>query len=258
MSENPSIKEAETCLPPNLNYRSPEIQNEIVSSAAYCAQIAIANKIKEAPFFAVMVDGTRDRNGEEILFIVFRYIMGSTCEESLLALININELNVKSIANAIFSTIDKFGLDNQKFLIQCYDGASVMSGKKGGVHKIIEDHFQRKMPFVHCFNHRLHLVATHSIRSVRAVNEFFDYLRAIHNFFSLFNAKKHYEEASISRLLPTRWSSHYQPTKSKIDIFLLPKYPSVSFIFSVLFLFSPDSQPIYIYWYLTLFLRCSQ
>lgn len=190
-NENPSIKEAGKSLPPNLNYRSPEIQNEIVTSAAFCLQRTIAKKINEAPFYTVMVDGTRDKNGDEILSIAFRYVSGKTIQESLLEFVNISKLDAMSIANAVLSTMEKFDLDQTKLISQCYDGASVMSGERGGVQRIIADHCQRKIPFVHCFNHRLHLVVIHSIKGVRIISEFFDYLRAIRNFLALFNVKRH-------------------------------------------------------------------
>lgn len=215
--ENPTIKEAERSLPQNLNYRSPEIQNEIVVAAAFCLQKAIATEINGAPFFTVMVDGFRDRNGTEILSIAFRYVSGITAKESLLAFRCIDNLDAETIAAAVLDTMDKFGLDKTKLISQCYDGASVMSGsgKKGGVQKIIALKLGRKIPFIHCFSHRLHLVVIDAISSIRIIKDFFDYIRAIHNFFSLFHVKKEYEGKSISRLLPTRWSGHYQATKSK-------------------------------------------
>lgn len=215
LSENPTVKEAERSLPAHLNYRSPEIQNQIVEAAAFCLRREIATEINAAPFFTVMVDGYRDKNGAEVLSIAFRYVSKFTVKETLLDFICIDNLNAKAIAAAILGTMDKFGLDKTKLISQCYDGAAVMSGKKGGVQKIIADKLERRIPFIHCFNHRLHLVIIDAVSSIQIVKEFFDYIRAIHNFFSLFHVKKEYEGTSISRLLPTRWSGHYQATKSR-------------------------------------------
>lgn len=186
-----------------------------MAAAAFCLRRSIANEINGAPYFTVIVDGFRDKNGAEILSIACRYVSGNTVKESLLDFTCIDNLDAKTIAGAVLDTIHRFGLDENKLLSQCYDGAAVMSGKKGGVQKIIEEKLGRKIPFIHCFNHRLHLVVIDAISGIRIVKEFFNYIRAIHNFFSLFHVKKEYEGKSISRLLATRWSGHYQATKSK-------------------------------------------
>lgn len=60
---------------------------------------------------------------------------------------------------------------------QCYDGASVMSGKDGGVQKLIQDDLKRKVPYFHCLNHQFHLVVIKAIESVQIVKQFFDQVR---------------------------------------------------------------------------------
>jgi hypothetical protein len=41
-----------------------------------------------------------------------------------------------------------FGLGTENILRQCYDGTGVMSGKKGGMQKILQDKVNREVPFV--------------------------------------------------------------------------------------------------------------
>ena len=36
-----------------------------------------------------------------------------------------------------------------------FDGASVMSGEKGGLQKLVQEHCGRSIPYIHCLNHRL-------------------------------------------------------------------------------------------------------
>jgi len=57
---------------------------------------------------------------------------------------------------------------------QCYDGASVMSGKDGGVQRLIQDTLKRKIPYFHCLSHQFHLVITKALESVHLVKQFFD------------------------------------------------------------------------------------
>ena len=53
---------------------------------------------------------------------------------------------------------------------QGYDGASVMSGAKGGVQKKMNDHIKSKgvdspQPFVHCASHNLNLVINDAVEA---------------------------------------------------------------------------------------------
>ena len=49
-------------------------------------------------------------------------------------------------------------LNTSNKLSQCYDGASVMSGKKGSVMKLISDRLGGLVPYMHCFNNQLYLI----------------------------------------------------------------------------------------------------
>ena len=42
-----------------------------------------------------------------------------------------------------------------------FDGASVMSGSKGGVHALLQRELNKEIPYTHCLNHQLHLVISH-------------------------------------------------------------------------------------------------
>ena len=66
----------------------------------------------------------------------------------ILCVIEIKELNAKNIADKMCSEIAIIKCPT--LLSQFYDGASVMSSKKGGVQKYISDTFDRYIPYVHC------------------------------------------------------------------------------------------------------------
>ena len=68
-------------------------------------------------------------------------------------------------------------------LSQCYDGASVMAGHKGGVQALIQQETGRNIPYVHCFNHRLHLVVVDAISAVKELSIYFDHCRVLFQFF---------------------------------------------------------------------------
>lgn len=78
----------------------------------------------------------------------------------------------------------------------CYDGASVMSGKVSGVATSIENKLGRKIPYVHCYNHRLHLIVIKTISKMTFIRLFFDQCIMLHDFFqhskiaALYSAKR--------------------------------------------------------------------
>ena len=76
-----------------------------------------------------------------------------------------------TLTDTILEELAKVGLNSDKILSQCYDGASVMSGKHGGVQKLLQDKLGRDIPYVHCFNHQLHLVVVHSLSAENAISD---------------------------------------------------------------------------------------
>lgn len=48
-----------------------------------------------------------------------------------------------------------------------------MSGKDGGVQKLIQDKLKRNIPYFHCLNHLFQLVIIKAIESVKVVEQFF-------------------------------------------------------------------------------------
>lgn len=100
---------------------------------------------------------------------------------------------------------------------QCYDGAFVMSGKHGGMQKFVQQKLGRTIPYIHCFNHRLHLVVIAAIGNIQAPALFLGQIRMLYNFFSRLKVKQVYDETNISRLIETRWCGH----KRAIDTFFL-------------------------------------
>ncbi len=74
------------------------------------------------------------------------------------------------------------GLDTNKILSQCYDGASIMSGREGDMQKYIQNKLNIEVPYIYCFNHQLHLVIVHAALSERAVGDFFDVCNALYKF----------------------------------------------------------------------------
>ena len=93
--------------------------------------------------------------------------------ERLLTMTTSSARDAKTLAELVFSKLECTGLKTYKILAQVYDGAPVMSGNKGGVQRLLQEKEKREIPYIHCFNHQLHLVVVHSISAEKEVSDFF-------------------------------------------------------------------------------------
>lgn len=108
----------------------------------------------------IKVDGTKDPTGSENVSIVLRYVdWNCTVKERLLSILTTDKCDALSLTNIVLEELSDVGLDINKILSQCYDGASVMSGREGGMQKHIQNKLNREVPYIHCFIHQLHLVS---------------------------------------------------------------------------------------------------
>ena len=73
---------------------------------------------------------------------------------------------------------------------------------------IVQQRLQRKVPYVHCFNHQLHLVVSHAISCIPAAANFFDVCEQLYNFFRRPSIKSMYDGESLKRVLAQRWEGH--------------------------------------------------
>lgn len=104
--------------------------------------------------------------------------------------------------------LTRLGLDTNKILSQCYDGASVMSGREGGMQKLVQNKLNREVPYVHCFNHQLHLVVVHAMSSESTVEDFFDVCTGMYKFLRKPTVAAQYKGLKLKRLLDQRWTGH--------------------------------------------------
>ena len=92
------------------------------------------------------------------------------------------ECDALSLNNLVLSELTNIGLSTKKILSQCYDGAGVMSGKHGGMQKVVQDKLNQEALCVHCFNHRLHLVIVHAMSSEGALDYFLNVCNSLYKF----------------------------------------------------------------------------
>ena len=80
-----------------------------------------------------MADECRDVSRIEQLSVCIRYVNNGVITKHFLGFSDMHELDASAITDKIVSLPDKQGIDVKQCIAQCYDGASVMSGKRSGV-----------------------------------------------------------------------------------------------------------------------------
>ena len=90
-----------------------------------------------------------------------RFVKNGKVNEVLLDLAKTAKFDAASLLNVLLKSFEDCGLEPNCISSQCYDGASVIAGKYGGVQKLLQKNLQKEIPYIHWLNHQLHLVVIH-------------------------------------------------------------------------------------------------
>ncbi|CAB4019496.1 Hypothetical predicted protein, partial [Paramuricea clavata] len=75
--------------------------------------------------------------------------------------------SAKGLVDIATTTLEDEGEISMDGLVSnTFDGASVMSGTKGGLQQLIQEHCGRNIPYIHCLNHRLGLVIRDTLSNI--------------------------------------------------------------------------------------------
>lgn len=214
MEKDKQLQQCQDAMPSNALYTSPQIQNEIIHIIADELRKIIVIELNDSSFLTLMADGTTDRSGNEMISIAFRYLKDGMPIETLVAIEKADDISAVGISKVIIDRIETLEINDEKMITQCYDGAPVMSGHRGGVQNLVERHYNRSIPYVHCFNHKLHLVVEAVVLNINACRLFFGEVKLLHNFFSRFKVRKEYSGTNIPRLIEIRWTGHLYAVRS--------------------------------------------
>ncbi|KAJ3590148.1 hypothetical protein NHX12_008102 [Muraenolepis orangiensis] len=155
------------------------------------------------------MDGTRDPTGCENISIVLRFVDENyVIIERLLTIATAVAGDAKTLTQTLIAEIRKVGLSTDTIVSQVYDGASLMSGRHGGVQRLLQDELGREIPYVHCFNHQLHLVVVHAMSGERAIEDLFNICNVLYKFTRKPTVAAHYQGNTLKRLLEQRWTGH--------------------------------------------------
>ena len=122
-----------------ITYLSPQIQNELISLLVRNVRSTITSEIRDAPYFAIMLDTTQDISKVDQLSIVIRYLTlmqnnhdGASvpvCKvnERFLGFIELKDQTFEGIKTELLAFLLSQGISLNKCRGQCYDGATEWS-----------------------------------------------------------------------------------------------------------------------------------
>lgn len=215
LEKDPKFNEINKSIPPNGKYTSHNIQNEIIDTLAHMVLDDIKKRYNKADSAGLCIkcDGTRDKCNIENLSLMIRFVSDGIPEEHLIGLLDLSELNAEFITEQILKHLSDSGYNADNIISQCYDGASVMSGVRGGVQALLQQKVGKDIPYIHCYNHQLHLAVVHAMQAEPCAKNFFDLSGSLHSFFHRHYVSQNYNVPSLKRLLEIRWTSHHDVTK---------------------------------------------
>jgi len=176
-------------------YLSASVQNEIILLMANNLRTSLEGAIQKSPFYSVIVDTTSDITRTHQVTVVVRWVnIGDelatvTVKQMFLGFVAIMDLTAAGITKLLSDYLCTVGLELKKIRGLGFDGASVMSGSKGGTQKLFRDVVHGSVttspvPFVHCALHHYNLVINDLVEATVGGVTFFGTLSEIFNFFS--------------------------------------------------------------------------
>ena len=158
-------------------YQSPQIINEIITLMGQDVLRGILVKIREAGYFGLMADETRDISNKEQLAVCCRWVdEGYNVHEDPLGLLQISSCTADSIVSHLKDVLVRCISSLNQCRGQGYDGAAAMSGRFNGVSTQIQQEEPRTIP-VHCLAHSLNLCLQDVCKSFRLIKDALELVR---------------------------------------------------------------------------------
>ena len=160
--------------PRNAMYTSAEIQNTLLHIMGEMVRKKVCTEVKDAVFYSILADETKDCSKTEQMAIVVRYVdvKEARIHERFLTFVEASCLDAGSLTEYILDTLRKYHLNSESIVSQGYDGASVMSGRCSGVQQRVMEVVPQAI-YIHCFAHILNLVLVDCSKNVSYAAEFF-------------------------------------------------------------------------------------
>lgn len=190
---------------------SKTIQNEILDSMLAVIHCHIKAEIERSDFIAVQCDETTDSSNRTQMTFIFRYVLNGIVQERFWKLVNPPGTTAQHLADVIMQELQELKINESpnKLIGQSYDGASVMSGKFGGVQTKIKENYPAAN-FIHCYAHQVNLILQKSASQNKQIKLFFANLHSFSSFFGRSPKRTavldKFVKVRLPKSAPTRWN----------------------------------------------------
>jgi hypothetical protein len=191
--------------------KSKTIQNQILDSMLAVIQTHIIQEIDQTNFVAIQVDETTDSSNKTQMIFIFRYALHGIVYERFWKFVNPPGTTAQHLTDAIKEELKLLKINEapHKLIGQSYDGASVMSGKLGGVQIKIKETYPNAH-FIHCYTHQLNLILQKAASQHKPIKIFFANLHAFSSFFGRSPKRTavldRVVKVRLPKAAPTRWA----------------------------------------------------
>ena len=210
-----------------LKYTSHEVQNEFLSIMAQQVLRQVAASLQSSVYYTVMVDETTDAANKEQVVLVFRWVDDDLqVHEDFVGLHETDSTTADALVAIIRDTLLRLNIKLENCRGQCYDGAGVMSGRRSGVAKTLQDEEKRAV-FTHCYGHALNLAAGDCIKQCKIIQSAFDTVAEMSKLvkkspkrdaiFQKLKSELAPDTPGFRVLCPTRWTVRVATLQSIVD-----------------------------------------
>ena len=107
----PELHEVAKRLPWKAKYTSPDVQNEVAEILSEMVKETIAIRVRGSKLYTIMMDRSTNKNGEEVIDSVVRYIHKSVICENVLNIATVQDRSAKGLLSFLVATFEKYKVD---------------------------------------------------------------------------------------------------------------------------------------------------
>ena len=207
-----------------VSYLSVETQNEFIILCGQLVTDKILQELKEAKYYAIIVDSTPDTSHTEQTTIILRMVIFDgtkfVVKERFLQFSDCSKKTGEAITALILDVLSKHGILITFCRGQGYDNCSNMKGLYGGVQALIlkENPLAKFSP---CACHSLNLCGVHAAESCTDAKTFFGFAQGLYNVFSCspqrWEILQNIVGCSLHSMSQTRWSARLDSIRPVVE-----------------------------------------